>query len=99
MKPIMITLQEITARLREISCPICKKSEFVMNPRGNHSFAEEIYTARCTSCNYNFPVSTPTKPISQTDPDIAISLKGINCPKCQENGVELDFRCTPSVRE
>src|SRR5262245_54892998 len=95
----MVTLDQITTRLREIVCPICKKSDFVMNPRGSHAFAEEIYTARCTGCNYNFPVSSPTKPISQTDPDIAIWLRGLTCPKCQEAGVEFDFRCVPSVRE
>jgi hypothetical protein len=95
----MVSLEEISTRLREISCPICKKSEFMINPQSSHSFAEEIYTARCNGCNYTFQVSSPTKPISQTDPDIAIWLKGLSCPKCLENGVEFNFRCVPSVRE
>jgi len=70
-----------------------------MNPRINQSYAENIYTAQCMSCRYSFQVSTPTKPINQTDPDVAIWLNGLSCPKCQENGVEFDFRCVPSVRE
>ena len=95
----MISVEEINTRLREISCPICKQSEFVMNPRSDQSYAEALYTAQCIHCHYTFPVSTPTKPISQTDPDVAIWLNSLNCPSCQERGAELDFRCVPSVRD
>ena len=70
-----------------------------MHPKSNHSFAEEIYQAQCINCRYTFQVSIPTKPISQTDPDIANWMNGISCPACQENGVEINFRCVPSVRE
>lgn len=95
----MVSLGKITTRLREIACPICKKSEFVMNPRSSQSYAEDLFTAGCAHCHYTFPVSTRTKPIQQTDPDVAMWLDGLSCPSCEKRGVELDFRCVPSVRD
>ena len=95
----MVTLEEISTRLREVLCPIYKKSEFVMNPRINQAYAENIYTAQCMSCRYSFQVSIPTKPFSQTDPDLAVWLNSLSCPSCQETRAEVNFRCVPSVRE
>jgi hypothetical protein len=70
-----------------------------MNPRINQAYAENIYTAQCMNCKYSFQVSIPTKPFSQTDPDLAVWLNSLNCPSCQESGAEVNFRCVPSVRE
>ena len=95
----MVSLEEINTRLREISCPICKKSELVINSRSNQSYAEDLYAARCINCNYTFQVGIPTKPISQTNPDVEQWLAGLSCPSCQKRGAEFNFRCVPSVRD
>lgn len=95
----MPDIQEIQERLSQIPCPICKTSNFVMNSRGNQGYAEALYIAQCTDCHYTFQVSTPTKPIHQTDPDIAQWLGSLGCPSCQMRGAELNFRCVPSVRD
>ena len=95
----MPSVVEIQERLAQIPCPICKKSNFVMHPRSDQSYAEALYTARCTDCHYTFQVSTPTKPIHQTDPDVAQWLGSLGCPSCQKQGAEMNFRCVPSVRD
>jgi hypothetical protein len=95
----MIGLEEIQTRLAALACPICRGTAFVIPPRGQEAFAERIYKARCLQCAYMFPVTVPSRPISQTDPDMANSLAGLPCPVCGETGVRLDFRCMPHVRE
>ncbi len=92
----MITMQN---RLSEISCPVCKKSQFSIYPNAEKSYAEDFYKARCNHCAYTFQVSIPTKPIREVDPDIDQWLGSLSCPSCQEFGAELNFRCTPSVRD
>lgn len=89
----------IQSRLSTISCPICKKSQFSINPQAQKSYAENFYKARCNHCAYTFQVSSPTKPIKETDPDIDQWLGSLGCPSCHEFGAELNFRCTPSVRD
>ena len=95
----MPSVVEIQERLAQIPCPICKKSNFVMHPRSDQSYAEALYTAQCADCHYTFQVSTLTKPIHQTDPDVAQWLGSLGCPSCQKQGTELNFRCVPSVRD
>lgn len=95
----MLSLEEMQSRLATIPCPICKKSHFLIGGRNTHSYAENLYTARCADCAYTFQVSTPTRPIKETDPDIAQWLGSVNCPACHTRGTELNFRCTPSVRD
>jgi hypothetical protein len=95
----MIGLDVMAARLSAIPCPICKQSEFFIPPAGDQSYAQQLYKARCLKCAYTFQISTPTKPIQQTDPDVAQWLAGLRCPCCHQSSAELDFRCMPSVRE
>ena len=90
---------KIQARLSAIPCPICKQSQFSINPQTEKSYTENFYKARCNNCAYTFTVSTPTKPIRETNPDVDQWLGGLSCPSCQERGAELDLRCVPSVRD
>jgi C4-type Zn-finger protein len=94
-----MSVQEIQERLRGISCPICKQSAFTMNPRADPDFGISIHKARCNNCAYLFPVHIPNRPMSEIDPDVDQWLRGLSCPSCQEPGVVMEFRCTPSVRE
>lgn len=95
----MTDVTEIQNRLEKIACPICKKYGYAIHPRGNHSYMETFYTARCTHCHYSFQVTTPTRPVHQTDPDTAQWLARLVCPSCENQGGELNFRCMLSVRE
>lgn len=94
----MVNLEDAQTRLAAIQCPICHKSDFVIHPRPEQSFAEQSHTVMCKGCRYNFKLSIPTRTVSQTDPDTANWLAGLPCPACQETGVHLDFRCMPNVR-
>ncbi len=104
---MMMTTEAIEKRLGELPCPICgssqrratQRSRFGIRSAGQAGYAEQLYTARCLDCAYLFQVSTPTRPIRETRPDVAIWLDGLSCPVCQESGVEFDFRCAPSVRD
>jgi Zn finger protein HypA/HybF involved in hydrogenase expression len=95
----MINLEEVQTRLGALSCPICKGSAFAIHPRGEASFAEQSYKARCNQCAYMFPISIPTQSLQLVDPDTAQWVMGLSCPACQETGTRLDFRCMLSVRE
>jgi hypothetical protein len=89
----------IEARLGSLSCPICRQTAFAIPPRGQEGYAEQMYKARCLQCAYLFPVTVPTRPLQQTDPDTANWLAALHCPVCGEAGARLDFRCMPHVRE
>jgi len=93
------SLTDIQGRLGEIECPVCKKKGYSINSQGDRSSVEIFYKALCTACRYTFPISVPTKPIQEVDPDLEQVLRGIFCPKCEERGVEFDFRCSASVRD
>src|SRR3990172_12101311 len=95
----MVDIETIQTRLANISCPICKKSRFFVNPSRSVGYAEQFHSARCLDCAYSFQVSIPTKPITQTQPDTGMWLASLPCPVCEKIGAEIDFRCTPSVRE
>jgi hypothetical protein len=70
-----------------------------VDPEAKSSFAEHIHKARCQKCPYNFPLSIPTRPIQEYDPEISQWLGGLSCPSCHESGTNFDFRCMTSVRE
>ncbi len=95
----MISLEEVQQRLTAVKCPICKQSGFAIHPRGQESYTDLSYKARCNQCAYMFPVSIPTKSLHLVDPDTAQWVMGLPCPDCQEVGTRLDFRCMTSVRE
>ncbi|HEX9758273.1 MAG TPA: hypothetical protein VGB26_10825 [Nitrospiria bacterium] len=95
----MISIEVAQKRLENIQCAACKKSRFFIIPKPTAAFNEDLYTARCLDCPYTFPIGIPTQPVSQTQPDTAQWLSGIPCPKCEELGVNFNFRCTLSVRD
>lgn len=92
-------LEDVATRLGAVPCPICGKTAYRIDPRGNEAFAETLYTASCIGCNYRFQVGYPTRPMEQHDLDTANWLSTLACPGCQKRGATLDFRCTPSVRQ
>ena len=95
----MTNVDEMERRMAEIPCPICRKTAYQIDPRTNPSSIGIIYTAVCTACRYSFPLNILTKPVHEVDPDLEQVLKSTYCPKCEERGVELNFRCSPSVRD
>lgn len=95
----MITEEAIQQRLGAIACPICRKQDFLVRIKTESPDGENVYTAICAGCRYNFPVSTENKLYQLSNPDAASWLKGFPCPECMTRGVELDFRCTVTVRE
>jgi uncharacterized Zn finger protein len=94
----MQEIELIQQRLTRIPCPICSETKYAVVPRGATGPAESLFTARCVKCGYNFSAGVPTADFSRFDPDTVIQLKEIVCPLCMEHGVDLNFRCTPTVR-
>jgi len=95
----LITSEVIQQRLGAIACPVCRKQEFHVRIKSESPDGENVYTAMCAGCRYNFPVSTENNLYQLSNPDTASWLKSFPCPKCMVRGAELDFRCTVSVRE
>ena len=95
----MRDLESIQARLSEIPCPVCRKPGCRVRETGEKGYAEDFCAVQCTHCAYHYPISIPTRPVKETDPDTDIWLKGLPCPSCEEQGAELDFRGKLSVRE
>jgi hypothetical protein len=91
--------EEIQNRLSALACPICKKSGFAIQPQQQTGFAEILRTAGCLGCRYSFPVGIPTRPVYETNPDVAQWLGGLPCPSCEHLGAVMEFRCMPSVRD
>ncbi len=95
----MLTTETIQKRLGTITCPICHQKEFLLNLRTENTDGEKSYTALCKGCRYTFPVSAENTLYRLSNPDTGFLLRGMHCPQCMMQGVELNFRCTVSVRE
>ncbi len=95
----MTDIETLQKRLVSIACPICRKNEFQIALKSENTDGERSYTAHCKGCRYLFPVSAEITLFRRSNPDVDIWHKAMQCPKCEETGAELDFRCTVSVRE
>jgi hypothetical protein len=87
------TPEQVSARLSDVRCAICKTSDFGIDSRASE------WKGICKKCFYTFPVHTDMEFYQRTQPDVPYHMKTVPCPKCQKAGVELDFRIVLSVRE
>lgn len=99
MATVLPTEEEMIQRLSTVSCPPCGKSDFLLIRKLPPAEGEGAFTALCKNCRYSFPVSTENSLYLRSNPDAVFWLNGLHCPKCMEQGVDLEFRCTLSVRE
>jgi hypothetical protein len=96
---IMLDVIRIQRRLADLPCPICGKQDYQVIPQRDSGPTAELFTARCKPCAYLFPLNVPKGEIIAHDPDTANQLSEMHCPSCTERGVQLDFRCSASVRD
>lgn len=94
----MDPLTEIQRELNHVACPQCRKSQFDLALRCELAYNECLYTAKCLSCGYMFNVSTETKNLRTTHPDIEKTLSEQQCHACGQAGAELKFRCDLNER-
>lgn len=94
----MDPLTEIQRELNRIACPQCQKSRFDLALQCELGYKECLYTAKCQSCGYTFNVSTETRNLQKTQPDIEEKLTGLRCHFCGKVGAQLKFRCDLTSR-
>jgi hypothetical protein len=87
----------VAMRLSSVRCAVCRASDFTIDPRS--ITPDGNWTGMCVHCRYTFPVHTDMELYQRTQPDLAVLMKTLRCPKCEELGVTLDFRILLSVRE
>jgi hypothetical protein len=92
-----VPVEQVEARLRNVTCAVCKQSEFGIDRRSMQPDGE--WKGVCLKCRYSFPVHTDMDFYQRTQPDIPYRLKEIACPACEKRGVTLEFRIVMSVRE
>ena len=92
-----ITVEQVESRLSSVRCAICKTNQFGIDRRTMQPDGE--CKGVCLKCRYSFPVHTDMEFYERTQPDIPYLMKAIPCPKCEQHGVNLDFRIVLSVRE
>jgi hypothetical protein len=92
-----IAVEQIESRLSAVRCAVCKTSRFMIDRRTMQPDGE--CKGACLQCRYSFPVHTDMEFYQRTQPDIPHLMKTIPCPKCEQRGVELDFRIVMSVRD
>ena len=90
-------LEQIESRLSGVRCAICKTSAFMVDRRTLQPDGE--CKAVCKQCRYSFPIHTDMEFYLRTQPDMPYLMKAVPCPKCEKQGVNLDFRIVLSVRE
>jgi hypothetical protein len=90
-------IEHVEQRLSSVKCAICKTSQFMVDRRTLQPDGE--CKAMCKQCRYSFPVHTDMDFYRKTQPDIPYLMRTIPCPKCEKQGVTLDFRIVMSVRE
>jgi len=95
----MSTPDTIHGRLGTISCPICRKQDFLIRIRKENPDGENEYTASCAGCRYSFPVSTENRLYRLSNPDVDSWLNNLTCPRCERRGAEMDFRSILTVRQ
>lgn len=91
--------ETIKNRIHSVSCPLCKKNDFLVSMRKPLGKEEGIFTALCQECKYNFPVNADAQSYQRSHPDTAYWLKAMRCPECEMTGAELNFRCSVTVRD
>lgn len=91
------SIEEVEQRLSSVQCPICKTSQFMVDRRTLQPDGECKGT--CKQCRYSFPIHTDMEFYQRTQPDIPYLMRTIPCPRCQKQGVILNFRIVMSVRE
>lgn len=92
-----LSLEQVEQRLSSVRCAICKTDQFMVDRRTLQPDGE--CKAVCKQCRYSFPVHTDMEFYQRTQPDIPYVMQKIPCPRCQAQGVALDFRIVMSVRE
>lgn len=94
----MDPLTEIQSELNRVACPQCQKFQFDLILQCELGQGECLYTARCLSCGHTFEVSTETRNLHKTHPDIEKQLAELRCPHCEKVGAQLRFRCDLTSR-
>lgn len=89
----MEPLTELQGELNHVACPQCQKSRFDLSLRCELGPGECLYTAICLHCGHSFEVSTETRDLRKTHPDLENHLSSMRCPYCEKVGARLRFRC------
>jgi hypothetical protein len=89
--------EDLERRLKDLTCPVCKKSNDYTIPRDTR-ITDGEFKAFCKACRYSMPVHTDIEAYLRNQPDLTYWLKGMRCPACLHMGGILDFWVQPSVR-